>query len=516
VARPLVLAELGRAEFEAGLPAALEHLQRAIDLAAEPRERARLRLDCGLLLHARGQLDEACTTFQRGIDELGCDGGELAVELEAGYLTAAMLSPAHAAGAHRRVAEIVARAAHVTTPAERTLASKALLVRCWNGGRRDDVLRTARHLFAGGRLIAEGGIDSYAVWDVIAVLSYCDDYDTAERAIALAVADVRRRGSVLARCGVGIMQARIRLWTGPIAYAVEDATVGLELRHGAIETYVPISAYYLTCGSLELGRPEQAEQALALAGGQTPSSGWSAAYRLASEGHLAEYRGEHERAMRAFLDAGVRLDQVSITNPAVLPWRSEAALAALALGRNEQASELVTAERRLAEQFGAPRAIGVAMRAAGVIKRGEAAVSLLESAAEILARCGARVEHARALAALGAAVRRAGRPKEARATLRGAIRIAEEVGATTVAKRAREELVRAGGRTPSQHDSDKDLTPSERRVAELAAAGRTNREIANELFVTVKAVEWHLGNAYRKLDVRGRGQLAAVLGARSS
>jgi DNA-binding CsgD family transcriptional regulator len=507
-ARPLVLAELGRAESEAGLPAALEHLQRAIDLATEPRERARLRLDCGLLLHARGQLDEACITFQCGIDELGRDGGDLAVELEAGHLTAAMISPAHAAGAHRRVADIVTRATHLTTPAERTLASKALLVRCWNGGTREDVVRTARQLFADGRLIAEGGIDSYALWDVIAVLSYCDDYETADRAIGLVCADVRRRGSVIARCGVGIMDARIGLWTGPVPSAVEDASLGLELRHAGLQAYVPIGAYYLTCAAVELARPEQAEHALGLAGQQTPSPGWSAAYQLASEGHLAAYRGEHDRALRAFLAAGDSLGQVSIVNPAVLPWRSEAAVAALRLGRTEQARELVVAERRLAERFGAPRAIGVATRAAGIIERGEAAVSLLESATETLARCGARVEHARALADLGAAVRRAGRPKEARATLRGAVRIAEEVGARVVAEHARAELLRAGGRMASRQSSDGDLTPSERRVAELAAAGHTNREIANELFVTVKAVEWHLGNAYRKLDVRGRSELA--------
>jgi DNA-binding CsgD family transcriptional regulator len=59
-----------------------------------------------------------------------------------------------------------------------------------------------------------------------------------------------------------------------------------------------------------------------------------------------------------------------------------------------------------------------------------------------------------------------------------------------------------------------ELTPSERRVADLAGQGRTNREIANELFVTVKAVEWPLGNCYRKLDIRGRGALAEALGAR--
>ena len=63
----------------------------------------------------------------------------------------------------------------------------------------------------------------------------------------------------------------------------------------------------------------------------------------------------------------------------------------------------------------------------------------------------------------------------------------------------------AGGRRTRRALTPVDrLTPGERRVAELAATGRSNRQIANALFITVKAVEWHLGNAYRKLDVRGR------------
>jgi DNA-binding CsgD family transcriptional regulator len=103
---------------------------------------------------------------------------------------------------------------------------------------------------------------------------------------------------------------------------------------------------------------------------------------------------------------------------------------------------------------------------------------------------------------------------EAREVLREGGRLAEELGGAAVARRGREELVRAGGKAPAPAERGGELTPSERRVSALAAAGRTNREIANELFVTVKAVEWHLGNAYRKLDIRGRAGLAEALEGR--
>jgi DNA-binding CsgD family transcriptional regulator len=153
----------------------------------------------------------------------------------------------------------------------------------------------------------------------------------------------------------------------------------------------------------------------------------------------------------------------------------------------------------------------VGLRAAALLRRGDDAVDMLRSAAVLHETCGARVEHAHTLTELGGAIRRAGVPGDARTVLREAIGIADAVGARAVGRRAREELVRAGGRAPNAGESAGELTPSERRVAELAAAGRTNREIANELFVTVKAVEWHLGNVYRKLDVRGRRQLAGAL-----
>jgi DNA-binding CsgD family transcriptional regulator len=244
-----------------------------------------------------------------------------------------------------------------------------------------------------------------------------------------------------------------------------------------------------------------------------PPTGPFVAWRHEMAGRLAAHRGDFAAARDAFLASGESLAAVGVANPAMFHWRSEAALAALRAGDRGLAERLTGEELALAEAFGAPRAIGVARRAAGLLARGEDGAALLRSAVELHAACGARLEHALSLTELGGAVRRAGRPTEARAALRDAIRLADRLGALATARRAREELALAGGRGPAARDRAGDLTPSEHRVAALAASGQTNREIANALFVTLKAVEWHLGNAYRKLDIRGRDQLPDALRA---
>ena len=124
----------------------------------------------------------------------------------------------------------------------------------------------------------------------------------------------------------------------------------------------------------------------------------------------------------------------------------------------------------------------------------------------------ARLEHARALVDLGAALRRANRRAEARRELRTGLDLASRCGAWALAERARTELRAAGGRSsdPGGEGAAR-LTASELRVAELAAGGQSNPEIAQALFVTRKTVETHLGRVYRKLGVAGRGDLARAL-----
>ena len=127
----------------------------------------------------------------------------------------------------------------------------------------------------------------------------------------------------------------------------------------------------------------------------------------------------------------------------------------------------------------------------------------------------ALLERARSLAELGAALRRAGERAAARDPLARALELAVRCGARPLAARARDELKAAGARPRRPWRTGVDaLTPSELRVARLAAEGRSNREIAGELYVTLKAIEGHLARAYAKLGIDGRGQLPRALGSR--
>jgi DNA-binding CsgD family transcriptional regulator len=222
------------------------------------------------------------------------------------------------------------------------------------------------------------------------------------------------------------------------------------------------------------------------------------------------------RAARGDL-AGARADMAAL---AARPgrWNSDMMLTPAILAAPELAlepdEERGTAERMLREArtWGTPRAVGMALRPAGRATGGERGIELFGEAAEVLAGAPAPVEHARALMDLGAALRRANRRADAREPLRRALDVADACGAAPVAAEARQELRAAGGRPRRPRISGAAaLTASERRIAGLAADGMSNPEIAQALFITRKTVETHLANAYGKLGINSRTQLAQAL-----
>ena len=187
--------------------------------------------------------------------------------------------------------------------------------------------------------------------------------------------------------------------------------------------------------------------------------------------------------------------------------------ALLAAEERDEALSLAEKDVRMARAFGAPATTSAALVGLGLCQDDrDQAIALLEEAVGEAQRSESRVALMAALVELGGARRRAGHRAAAREPLRAAIDLADRTGAAGFGDRARDEL-RATGARPRREllSGPASLTASERRVAQLAVEGRTNREIAQELFVTMKTVEMHLSNAYRKLDIGSRGELEAAL-----
>jgi DNA-binding CsgD family transcriptional regulator len=233
---------------------------------------------------------------------------------------------------------------------------------------------------------------------------------------------------------------------------------------------------------------------------------------LIARGRLREQQGDLQRAAHDLTEAVARIARFNVRNAVGLDARLSLIYVQRALGALATARAGAREASRIATAWGAPGAIGEALRAESALTNDdEQSIGLLREAVQQLDRSPARLEHAHALADLGAALRRTGQRTESRPPLRAALALAEEVGAAPLAQRAREELAASGLRLRRQSEDRDRLTPSEQRIARLAAEGSTNPQIGQSLFLTIKTVEGHLSSVYRKLGIAGRRELASAL-----
>ena len=232
----------------------------------------------------------------------------------------------------------------------------------------------------------------------------------------------------------------------------------------------------------------------------------------ASKARLLLAQRRVDDALAEFEALVARAQRFGLENPAFLGHKSGLALALLRRGHSQRAASVATEELELARRWGAPREIGVSLRTLALCHSGDDQLELLHESVESLGVSGAALEHAHSLVELGSAMRRSGERAAAREPLHAGMERAHRCGATPLAERAREELVATGARPRRIMRSGVDaLTPSELRVARMAAEGLTNREIAQELFVTARTVEGHLTHAFQKLDIESRRDLAGRL-----
>ena len=513
--RAAVLTELAQAETAIGDPEAAGRLTEALALCTDPARQAEILRDLGWSEHHAGRFVAAADAFERGLVLAGERADpSLVAELEAGFLVAATLDSRRVADANRRI-EVIERGSggQIRTPAHRMLLAQTLFSRTMQGSPHGQIVELAQRIWADGELLREEGPSSHTLWHVVGALSWADAYGLAVAATEDAMAVAGERGLVLATAHAHYARSWPNLWMCRIGQAAADAWEAISIWNGGLETYLPAAVYWFGLASLERDDVSAARSALALAG---PPERWEQTGMLGFihglRGHIELRTGQVAEAARSFARCGEVMDALLIVNPAVMPWRSDAAHALRVLGERDRSRALAEQELEYARRSGVPRAIGVALRACGLCAEGAEGIRLLQEAVAVLQASEARLEHARALVDLGAAIRRAGRRREARVHLSAGLEISQAGGATFLARQTETELRAAGGRARRSTDTGPDaLTASERRVAELAAAGHTNRTIAGQLQISVKAVEWHLHQSYGKLGVSGRRQLPAAL-----
>ena len=512
-----LLLELGMAEASAGTAGWPEHLQGAVDAAPNVVAAANAaRVLAGALNRAQ-RYAEAIEVLDRAASLLDSGQAELALQLEAEAVVAGMNDPAVAATATSRREALRERAAGDQPAPPELLAVVSFLSILTNepaeigADLATRALRAAESAPPGadGRPWYSPATFARATFSLVLAERYDQVRPMLDASIARA--RVSGDGGLLA---VGLAnRGWLAIRRGDLCAAEEDARTALAATElPAPPMYRVLNGGVLVKALVEHGDLDAAEKALAPLASEAESGFIAAGILRMSRGRLRVEQGRVAEGLEDFLGVGEGLTRALVTNPSYLPWRSEAALAHLALGNREAAGRLAAEELELARAFGAPRALGVASRAAGVVVGGKRGELLLREAVDAFERGDARLERARALADLGAMLRRRNRRTEARELLREALDAAHRAGARRLAEQAETELRATGARPRRIMLTGLDsLTASERRVAELASQGLTNREIAQSLFVTTRTVEGHLTSVFRKLHLASRDELPAAL-----
>jgi DNA-binding CsgD family transcriptional regulator len=512
VVRTEVLVELGFAERRTNGPAAADHLRAGLELLADRSRRYAVALELGRALWFTDRIAEALAVFERALDEVDRKRDPDVHEL----LVAELISSAWWVRQTYPIAEgtiggLDLDALHGGLGSEMLLATMAHY-EYRLGLRRERAIELARRALAPGNLLASG---SLAFIYAVTALRGSGLPDEAVSIFDEAVAQARRRGDVFNVAYMLMWRGQCQTDRGDLRAAVADLreAIDLSVAHGTLAAW-PYNIGFLAHALLEQGEADEAARVIDQGDfpEQLPLDQFHLVYLGLYRGRLRIETGSPERGVDDLLQVGETVRRLPFDNPSCVPWRGGAAEGLRLLDRKDDARALADEELALARRWGDPLAIGASLRVLALLEGGTPGIRLLREAIEVLAGSEARLEHARALVDLGATLCRANRRTEARERLREGVDLALRLGALGLARRANDEIAATGARPRKVIQTGLDaLTASERRVAQLAAEGMSNKEIAQTLFVTIKTVEVHLSHAYRKLEISSRAQLDKAL-----
>ena len=511
-----ILREAARAEAAAGSKTACVLLEEALQLVTGRRERAEIALEVAETYAALFRWVDAVDVLERALAELGDTNQDLAARLQ-GELVVCGLHDARRAG---RVGPVLARlGSHPLAAGSEPLAVAQAMTMLLAGRPADQIARLLE------KALARAGPETEN-WDTRAallwVLVLTERFAVVQESLGPLLAQVHRcgsaRGFVAAYSTLGLL--KLRLGALPEADAAGRVALSV-LLEGDLAPGLAFAVTVLADVAVEAGELGEARALLDL----LPQQGWPAGVGTvlipAARGRLELAQGRATDALADFQTCGAMFSAdlwgMPTRETGYVHARSGAALALLRLGQQPRARELAEAELADVRVFGAGRALGIALRAAGLARGGKEGLRLLEESVAVLDSSPALLERAHSLAEFGAALRRSGERAAAREPLARGLDLAARCGAQPLAARMRDELKAAGARPRRPWRTGVEaLTPSELRVARLAAEGRSNRDIACELYVTLKAIEGHLARVYAKLGIEGRAQLPHALGDRKN
>ncbi len=504
--RPVVLLELGELEARVGAPDAVGRLRAAIDSGLSGDDLARAYAVIGNhRLHSDpgGALEDLERAFAEASDPA------LRLRLEALVLETAVFLRSLA----KRRLDMLDQGRRATDPSPVMLAHLAQHAG-YPGSPATQTLELARRALEGGDLLRNVGPGT-STWNLLVhAVRYAEDAQRSRQMIAEGEAIVRRQGFRFASFFIDHAWAYWHLDFGSVATAAAHARTGLELvREAGLDVTVGALAAIAAEALIESDDLDEAAK-LFDAPMDAVVDTVAEPFALSARGMVRYLQRDVEAAEADFRHVLQLLEERGWHAPLVTEARTRLAWLPAARGDRDEAQEHVDSAVARATLAGTPGALGAALRAQARLVDADDSVAVLREAARVLEGTDRGLLRAAALADLGAVLRRRGNRRESREPLRLALDLATRAESARLVKRTRDELAASGAHPRRESLSGvAALTPSERRVADMAAGGLTNRQIAESLWVTQKTVEVHLGHAYGKLRIKSRSQLPEALGA---
>ena len=511
--RVALLVELASAERLIDGVAATERLREALELNSDPARHVEIAALLAWVLSFTSETDEAMQTAVAALDQLGDDQRDLRRQLECTILVAANQDTALAATQERVMAQLDQVEREPGLGARRIQAALLFQDMLTVTAPAAELAARAEQLLKDQLpLVADNGGTAFI--NPVQVLIGADS-DRALTLLDAGLASARRSGDGYAGACNLLFRCIAHLHRGELGDAISDGSDALiEINRWGVAAGRDWCASQLALAQIRAGELDAAERTLAgIADEATSPTRLAWAYHRMATVELADARGDFVGCLE-LADDWIRTRPRRVASDAI--WTGKFIWVATGLAHSgeerDRAAALITPDVEGMRRWGAPLGLGKVLRAQAKVLGDVEGEAPLREAVGVLEGSIAKFEHASALVDLGALLRRTGRRKEAREPLRNGLVLARVCGAAPLVRRAEDEL-RASGQSPRtviQPGVDM-LTASERRVAELAAEGQTNKQIAQSLFITVKTVEMHLHRSYLKLDLSSRLQLSDAL-----